>query len=142
MSLIKSSTLYTFIDTFYKTIIDKIDKYNIPKFVDNIDFIGIGIFTCISFINYRHKKEELKINELIQSNKQILDLLNKHNQILEDILQKSNSIININDLSDNISEISNTSIVDIIDNSPHTLEIIKTSDDILFYDYVFDEDGN
>jgi hypothetical protein len=93
-----------------------IDKYNIPKFVDKIDLIkncttALGLFTIITcfitFINYRHNKEEAKINELIESNKKIIEILNKHNQLLEIIELKSSPLITINEISDNVSEISN-----------------------------------
>jgi hypothetical protein len=92
------------------------DKFSITKIIDKIDFIkncstGIVLFTLISglitFENYRHsafnnekninkiiskinekhKINESKIDELIETNKLIIKMLEKHDERLNEILQ-------------------------------------------------------
>jgi hypothetical protein len=95
-----------------------IDKFDISKIVNKIDkikncAIGFGLFTLISclltFENYRNshsynykviqkindknKITETKINELIDNNKKIFQILEKHDKMLDDILQ--NTLLNL-----------------------------------------------
>ena len=95
-----------------------IDKFDISKIVNKIDTIkssaiGFGLFTLISclltFENYRNvlscnykviqkindknKITETKLNELIESNKNIFQILEKHDKMLENILQ--NNLLNL-----------------------------------------------
>ncbi len=95
-----------------------IDKFDISKIVNKIDTIkscaiGFGLFTLISclltFENYRNvlscnykviqkindknKITETKLNELIDNNKNIFQILEKHDKMLENILQ--NNLLNL-----------------------------------------------
>jgi hypothetical protein len=107
--------------TKISTISNFIDKLDISKIINKIDFIkncatGIGLFTFISclitFEHYRknvnqndefnkkinankcnNKIHENKLDELIKSNVKILQMLEKHEKILDNILQ--NPLLNL-----------------------------------------------
>jgi hypothetical protein len=118
-------------ETKNKTLSLLIDKFDI-KIFDKIDFTkkcatGIAIFTLftalITFDNYRrniynnekiikkikdeNKINEMKINDLLESNKKIVEILETQTKMLNDILQNPLlNLSNIEPLTDNSSVLS------------------------------------